>query len=184
MIPGSERPFYDVSWLAVRGSIDADLLDALGLKDRREVSWDEGLAAVLADDTLARVFAAGVQGRDWSCLVGGWFGDTGDDARVADACRLASRLRGEAHAFTTQGRMDWYAWMAARDGVLVRRFVWDGGAIVDEGAPAREERWDDEDAFLEDTICALASAHAAGPDEYVGMTPRGVLVVPPAVTVA
>ncbi len=71
--------------------------------------------------------------------------------------------------------MDWCAWMAACNGEVSRRFVWGGEAIVDEGARVPEENWGNEQGFYEDTICALASTYAAGPDEYLVSTPRGIL---------
>lgn len=183
----SERPFFDVSWLAVPGAVTADLLDALELSTPREVSWQHGLSAVLGDywdfeasveASLSRVFAITLPGGRWSCLIGGWFGDVGKDTLVSDICVQASRARGQAHAFTTQGRMDWYAWTAAREGTIVRRVVWAGEPMLDEGAPAAEENWDDEDASLEDTVCRLASVYATGPDEC-GAQVSGLLTTTP-----
>lgn len=127
----SERPFFDVSWLAVPGAVTTDLLEALGLSTPIDVTWEQGLSAVLGDY---------------------WDFDAPAEASLS-------------RAFTTQGRMDWYAWTAAREGTVVRRLVWTGEPMVDEGSPAPEENWDDEDAFLEDTVCRLASVYAAGPDE-------------------
>jgi hypothetical protein len=179
-----ERAFFDVSWMAVRGRLDAPLLAALDLSEAVEVPWARGLSAVLGDywdadaadeASLSRVFVVDVPGREWCCLIGGWFGDTGEDARVVEACMQASRLRGEAYVFTTQGRMDWYAWMAASEGSLRKRFVWSGEPTIVEGVALPDERWSDADAFHEDAVCRLATHHAAGPDEYGEPLPAGLL---------
>lgn len=196
----SDPAFYDISWLAVPGRADAALLTALGLSDPQEVPWSTGIGAVTGDyldpdgppeASLSRVLVVEVTGQahgstimapskqahEWTLFIGGWFGDDGRATRVTDICLAMSRLRGSAFAFTSQGRMDWYAFAAARNGKLTRRFVWESGPIVDEGNRRPEEDWEDVDPFLEPTVAMLATSYAAGPNEIDEIPPDGSLMV-------
>jgi hypothetical protein len=52
---------------------------------------------------------------------------------VTDLCRRLSSVHGRVGAFGLNGQCDWYFWILARDGAMVRRFVWKGGVLLDEG---------------------------------------------------
>jgi hypothetical protein len=143
--------FWDISWLAVPGADAADLLTILELSEPTPATWHRGIAAIRGDfwdfeadlrAHLARVFLTPPV-RGWRLVIGGWFGGSEGDERleaITQICRILSRRYGQAHAFTTQGRMDFYAWILARDGEVLRHFVWDGGVVVDEGAPVPAEQ--------------------------------------------
>ena len=49
----------------------------------------------------------------------------------------------QAHAFTDQAQLDWYSWIIARDGVILRQVVYDDGEFLsDRGRPTGvEARW-------------------------------------------
>ena len=156
-------PFEDMSWLAVKNPQPDKLMETLDLSDPMEVTWAQGLSAVCGDywdfeahidAHLSRVFIT-PEVNGWRLVVGGWFGvnDQGGEDRLrhaAEACRRLSSVYGTCHAFTTQGRMDIYSWILARDGEIYRDFVWDGGLVTDLGQPLKAEvesrnEWEAED---------------------------------------
>jgi hypothetical protein len=142
--------FSDLSWLAVRAAPPEAIIAALDLSDPVRVTWRQGLNAVLGDywdfdappnAFLSRVFIT-PKVAGWRLAVGGWLGGMDEEepgSDIADYCRRLSREFGEAHAFTTQGRMDWYSWCLARSGVVYRHFVWADSPVVDTGAPTPTE---------------------------------------------
>jgi hypothetical protein len=142
--------FFDVSWIAVRAASVESILEALGLSSPVPATWRQGMNAVVGDywdfsapldAPLSRVFITPeIEG--WRLAVGGWLGDRGSEApdrEIAEYCRRLNRPFGEAQAFTTQGRMDWYAWCLARDGAAYRRFLWGDVVLIDDGVPTPAE---------------------------------------------
>ncbi|WP_020474960.1 hypothetical protein [Zavarzinella formosa] len=152
MTDNSPIGFYDLSWLAVRGASPQAIIDALELSDPTSATWRQGINATAGDfwdfdarpdSFLSRVFITPEVG-GWRLAVGGWLGGVNRDqpgSDVAEYCRRLSREFGETHAFTTQGRMDWYGWCLARNGVVCRHFLWADRLLLDEGfsTPAEEE---------------------------------------------
>jgi hypothetical protein len=60
--------------------------------------------------------------------------------RVAGWCRRLSLEFGSAHAFTDQAQMDWFSWIIARDGTIIRQVVYeDGEFLCDRGPPTGVE---------------------------------------------
>ena len=60
-----------------------------------------------------------------------------DYRRVAGWCRRLSREFGAANAFTDQAQMDWYSWILALDGTIIRQVLYDDGVFVsDRGQPS------------------------------------------------
>lgn len=134
----------------------------------------------LLNTHMARVYVTPLVS-GWRLAIGGWFGagvepgDGGNSHRkIAGYCRKLSREFGEAHAFTTQGRMDWYAWTLARDGKVFRSFVWACEVSVDRGQLTPPElRWreqefeDDEDwQPFEDEVMQMAAEYSVNPETF------------------
>src|SRR4051794_7556056 len=150
MTNDQQRAIWDVSWLAVPGASQVELLTLLRLSDAIQVTWQQGIGAVCGDywdfeadlrAHLSRVFLpASIHG--WQLAIGGTFGGEEGDERLEGIIRLCSDLSrrySHAHAFTTQGRMDFFAWTLAHEGSVTRHFVWDGGVVVSTGKPISAE---------------------------------------------
>ena len=175
--------FFDTSWLAVKCA-DADpIIDILALSDTRPTTWAQGLDAVCGDywdfdadpgSELSRVFITPRIG-NWRLAVGGWLGTAGESGAtaihtVADYCKTLSTRYHQAHAYTTQGRMDWYSWILARDGNIDRAFAWSDKVIVDEGSPSSAEaasrgkvdRW----RPSEQIVMAIAAESSKSPRDF------------------
>jgi hypothetical protein len=150
MVDDCPIAFFDLSWLAVRAAPPEAILAALDLSAPAPVTWRRGLNAVCGDfwdfkapsqAFLSRVFIT-PEVSGWRLAIGGWLGGADQEhpgVEVADYCRRLSAKFGDAHAFTTQGRMDWYCWCLARGGVVYRQFFWADSPLVDAGAPTRVE---------------------------------------------
>jgi hypothetical protein len=143
----------DISWLAVKCSKPEAIIRTLALADPVPATWQQGLNAVGGDyfddrpdwAELSRVFITpAVQG--WRLVIGGWVAagpirrERGDHRniwrRVAGFCRRLSQEFGQAHAFTDQGRMDWFSWILARDGRVYRQMVFeDDQFLSNRGKP-------------------------------------------------
>jgi hypothetical protein len=142
---------HDVSWLAIPTLPPVDLFADLELSDAVQVTWRQGIAAVCGDYWDFEAEPAAYRSRvflpppirGWQLVTGGWFGGHEGDERlesIAHLCCDLSRRYGHAYAFTTQGRMDFYAWTLAHEGSLARHFVWDSGIVADIGSPVPAER--------------------------------------------
>jgi hypothetical protein len=192
MSADSPIAFFDLSWLAVRKAHPEAITTALDLSDPQSVTWRQGLNAVIGDfwdfdahpsAFLSRVYITPeVDG--WRLAIGGWLGGTdrkqpGGD--VAGYCRRLSREFGEAHAFTTQGRMDWYSWCLARSGTIVRLFLWAETTLADEGTPtpvevqSRNERSAGPDGWRpsETVVMAIAGECSIDPEQLPALNGQG-----------
>lgn len=157
MVNDSPEAIEDTSWLAVRdGSVDA-IVKALGLSDPIPVSWSQGMEVVGGnhDDCpaewgeLAGVFITPMV-RGWRLAVGHYLGagplvrpdeDLRTDwRRVVSWCRRLSRVFGETHAFTDQAQMNWYSWILASGGSILRQAVYEDGELLsNRGQPSGVE---------------------------------------------
>lgn len=147
----------DTSWIAVKdGTIEA-IVKALHLSDPKPATWTQGMdvAGGNHDDCppswgeLAGVFITPLI-RGWRLVVGHYVGAaplarSADDLRtgwrkVAGWCRRLSREFGKAYAFTDQSQMDWYSWIMARNGTVVRQVVFEDGEFLSKrGRPTDVE---------------------------------------------
>ena len=144
---------HDTSWIAVKGGTVEAIVEVLGLSDPKSATWAQGTEVIggYHDDCpaewgeLAGVFIT-PRIRGWRLAVGHSVGAAplvrpADDLRtgwrkVAGWCRRLSRQFGAAHAFTDQAQMDWYSWILARDGTVIRQAVYeDGEFLSDRGRP-------------------------------------------------
>jgi hypothetical protein len=147
----------DISWLAVKRGQPEVILRILALSDPVPATWQQGLNAVGGDyfdgppdwAELSRVFITPLV-HGWRLVIGGWVAAgpmrrERDDQRnswrrVAGYCRRLSREFAQAHAFTDQGRMDWFSWILARDGRVYRQMVFeDDQFLTNRGKPTRIE---------------------------------------------
>jgi hypothetical protein len=150
MAADSPIAFFDLSWLAIRAAPPERIIAALDLSSPTPTSWRQGINAAVGDfwdfdappaAFLSRVFVT-PEVAGWRLAVGGWFGGTDRERPgrdVSDSCRQLSGLFGEAHAFTSQGRMDWYSWCLARAGTIDRHFLWAESLLMDDGCPTPAE---------------------------------------------
>lgn len=143
----------DASWIAVRGGTVERICKVLGLTDPVPTMWADGMEVVGGNHEacpaewpeLAGVFMTPLI-RGWRLAVGHYVGagplsHTEDDTRtswrrVAGWCQQLSQEFGEAHAFTDQAQLDWYSWILARDGSILRQVVFDDGEFLSEKGQA------------------------------------------------
>jgi hypothetical protein len=147
----------DTSWIAVKGGTVEAIVKALDLSEPKPATWTHGMEVVGGnhDDCpadwgeLAGVFITPLI-RGWRLVVGHYVGagplaQSADDLRtgwrkVAGWCRRLSREFGEAHAFTDQAQMDWYSWIMARNGTVIRQVVFEDGEFLSKrGRPSGVE---------------------------------------------
>ncbi|MBV9124235.1 MAG: hypothetical protein JO112_12830 [Planctomycetes bacterium] len=147
MAADSPEAIEDTSWLAVRrGTVEA-VVEVLGLSDPRPASWSQGMAVVggYHEDCpgdwgeIAGVFITPLV-RGWRLAVGHFLGAAPlvrpeedlrtSGRRVAGWCRRLSRDFTQAHAFTDQPQMDWYSWILARHGSILRQVVFEDGKFL------------------------------------------------------
>jgi hypothetical protein len=143
----------DASWLAVRGGTVEVIVKVLGLFDPKPATWSKGkeVAGGYHKDCphewgeFAGVFITPLV-RGWRIVVGQYVGaaplvHSENDLRtgwrrVGGWCRRLSRDFTEAHAFTDQAQMDWYSWILARGGSILRQVVFeDGKFLINHGRP-------------------------------------------------
>lgn len=145
----------DTSWIAVKGGSVEAIAKVLDLSDPKPAIWAQGMEVVGGnhDDCpvewgeLAGVYITPLV-RGWRLAVGHYVGaaplhrsehDLRTDWRkVAGWCRRLSRQFGDAQAFTDQAQMDWYSWILARDGAVVRQFVFEDGEFLSDRGPRSE----------------------------------------------
>jgi hypothetical protein len=148
MHPDVPCSFFDMSWMAVRDCEVESTMRALALSDPRPVRWVQGMHAVLRDiwdfddnaSPWSRVYVT-PRLDGWRLALGMWVGGLGERGteEIVRSCRELSAMHGRACAFTTQGRMDWYAWTIATDGRIERHYVWNGGLVTDQGTASQQE---------------------------------------------
>jgi hypothetical protein len=192
-----DYPFslYDISWLAVKTSEAEGIIDVLGLSDPEPVTWRQGISAVCGDywdsdapldAVLSRVYITPVV-EGWRLAIGGWVGEGGWVSEggvrgfdgVAEYCRTLSKRYGEAHAFTSQGRMGWYSWVLARDGDVYRRYFLNTKREIDEGSPTPAEQ-SDAGSSGENSVMAIAGECSVDPRAFSRDTPfesEGLLAI-------
>lgn len=192
--PDAPFSLFDINWLAVKGGETEPMLEALGLTDPQPVTWPQGIGAVCGDcwdfdanlnAPMSRVYVT-PQVAGWRLAIGGWLamGPAQEESinaytKIAEYCRRLSAGYGEAHAFMSQGRMDCYGWILARDGRVVRTYVWDGVEDVNEGTPTPPElrmRTATNDGGRswqpsESAVMAMAAEYSIDPRAFTPETP-------------
>ncbi len=128
---------YKMAWIAVPTSDRAGLVAQLGLAAAREMPFVDAMDA--AYDGVGTMVTPVVDG--WTLVVGA-------GVLTADVTRLERQLvelsveHGEAQAFLTHRYFEYHGYVLAREGRLVRSYVYDGeakGVVRDVGARLPEE---------------------------------------------
>jgi hypothetical protein len=171
------------AWLAIRDG-DGELVSAvLGLRDLGPVSWRAGIdLAYLTDDRV--MLTPPLPGADkatWLLAVGRWL------TRSPSTVELSDILGTEVQYFATNRVAERHIWQRARDGELVRSFVYLGetGEITDwQGEPDETELAiglplviDDETDVLvgETDVMRVAAAWSVSPTDLDGRPAPGPL---------
>jgi hypothetical protein len=146
-------------WIAVRGVAAATVVAALGLRDARPASWDDGIEAAYQEGVFVGPPVDG-----WVLAVG--FGIlTGE----VDPAELSQRLDAQVQVFRTHRIIESHEWFLAHGGELIRAVRHDGetGQFRQSGSPTDAERslpLDGPDVIIsEDDVFALAGAWSLDP---------------------
>ena len=123
-------------WLAVR-SADLHLVQAaLGLRNPRPCSWEEGLTRS-QDNKL--YLSPPVNG--WILVMGGGLPDPADDVDKCFRFILElSRQIGQVQFFSLNRIVSHHAWALADQGRVVRAYAWAGRTVWNQGKPTGAER--------------------------------------------
>ncbi|MFJ3235975.1 hypothetical protein [Streptomyces sp. NPDC086787] len=118
-----------LSWIAVHGADQADLVARLGLRNVREMTWADGVDLI---DEVAHsgeerfstvVITPAIEG--WALIFGAWCGLpylTRTDL-VTDLCQQLSSEFGRAQAYFHSEQNDGEAWLIAEGGAVIRRWI-------------------------------------------------------------
>jgi len=133
-------PFgYKMAWMAVRCETLDVLVSYLDLKERRQVSWDEGTKFVYDDKNKGLVFLTPPV-KEWIFVVG-WSAAALADAEPVksfyNTIKPMSARFGEVQAFATHRVIEYQLWMQAANGHIVRSFAYAGekGELLDNFGP-------------------------------------------------
>jgi hypothetical protein len=128
-----------LAWLALDTTDTQAVATALGLREVRSATWEEGVDAAYRSSVFVTPPLA-----DWSLAVGrALFPPDRMEAFVKPLLERLSRQFGDAQYFCTHRDVALHVWARARQGRLVRGYGWLGERSVtiwDEGAPTKEER--------------------------------------------
>jgi hypothetical protein len=174
-------PFgFKVAWLALDTTDTDGVATALGLRDIREATWTEGIAAAYQSSIFVTPPVA-----DWTLAVGtALFPPDRTEAFVKPLLERLSRQFGDAQYFCTHPDFELHVWARARKGRLVRGYGWLGAkglTLWDEGAPTKDER-DLGFSFFDEPTTAVQPApnnRRAAPDENCVMELASVWSVDP-----
>lgn len=131
------QPIFDAPfrWLAIRGANAAMIQSALGLRNARPCSWEEGLHRALEHKLFISPPVGG-----WTLVMGADLPDPGDDV---DECfhfltRL-SRQVGEVQFFSINRLFSHHAWVMLDHGKIRRAYAWSGSVVWNQGTPTEAE---------------------------------------------
>lgn len=139
------RPFgYKMSWLAVRTRDTARLVAQLELRNVRRATWEAGVSAIYAERAGdVSIFITPPIG-PWTFVAGLTLPHPLGPAFVDKCSPLLTKLSkefGEAQYFFTFPLLDFYAWVRAKDGAILRAFATgDEGIIWNRGRLTPEEQ--------------------------------------------
>lgn len=119
-----------LGWLAIRSREPEQVMDALGLRNRRKANWKSGLAAVSGGKWFVSPSLDG-----WVMVIG-----AGERPLPREQIEQLSRRFSEVQAFTAHRERSLYSWVLYRDGSCIRAYGMNRGQIIeDEGELTREE---------------------------------------------
>ncbi|MGI5243611.1 hypothetical protein [Dactylosporangium sp. CA-139066] len=151
--PGGAGFGFKCCWLAVKGATLDEVAAAVGLVDRRAVTWDEGVDLAYRQQVFV------------SPPTGGWVFVVGNrlpfDGRAVAG--LSDRLKTEVQFFGTHRVSDYHEWALARDGRLRRRVHGEGIDFEEEGARTPVEAGLDLESIYEGDVMEVAGAWSIDP---------------------
>ena len=135
---------YKMSWLAVRTSDTARLLNALGLQNIATAGWSRGVSEIYSEQNGDSAVYVSPPLGEWTLVAGVSLPHPLGPSFVDKCSLLLRRLSssfGEAQYFFTFPLLDFYAWAKASDGEMLRAFATgDEGIIWNRGALTPEEK--------------------------------------------
>jgi hypothetical protein len=146
-------------WIAVRGKPAAAVVAALGLRNVRPASWDDGIETAYQEGVFV-----GPQVDGWVLAVG-----AGILTGRVDPAELSRRLGAQVQVFRTHRITESHEWFLARGGELIRgvHHVGETGEFQQSGNPTDAERslpLDGPDVIIsEDDVFAVAGSWSLDP---------------------
>jgi len=146
-------------WIAVRGVPAAAVVAALGLRDVRPASWDDGIEAAYQEGVFVGPPVDG-----WVLAAG-----SGILTTLVDPAELSQRLGSQVQLFRTHRVVEGHEWFLADGGELIRavRYLGETGQFQQSGDPTDAERslpLDGPDVIIsEDDVFAIAGAWSLDP---------------------
>ena len=161
-VPPGRRPASfgpKTGWIAVRGVSADAVAQALGLRDVRPASWDDGIEAAYREGVFV------------GPPVDGWVFAAGADIlhKEVDPAALSRQLGSQVQLFRSHRVPEWHEWSRAENGIVSReaRSVGETGEFHQSGEPTDAERalgLDDPDGgYSENDVFAIAGAWSLDP---------------------
>ena len=161
-VPHDRRPAGfgpKTGWIAVRGASAEAVVQALGLRDVRPASWDDGIDAAYDEGVFV------------GPPVDGWVFAAGADilTRQVDPAGLSRELGSQVQLFRTHRVTEAHEWTLADSGTVIRavRYVGETGEFHQTGEPTGAEHalgLDNPDVIIsEDEVFAVAGAWSLDP---------------------
>lgn len=143
--PDRPKPFgYRMSWLAVKTTDTAAVLDALALRDAVPANWNSGIGTVYADRLSDDYVFVTPPVKGWTLIagvalphpVGPAFAD-----KLTPMLLALSQTFGDVQYFAAFPIIDFFGWARVYKGRMVRAFViGDDGVIWDRGRLTPDEK--------------------------------------------
>ena len=133
--PGAEPDLPEAfgqkpGWLAIRSRDPEQVMEALGLQNRKRANWKSGLASVSHEKWFVSPSLDG-----WVLVIG-----AGERPLPAEQLERLSRRFFETQAFAALRERSLFAWSLYRNGQCIRAYGMHGGQIIrDEGELTAEE---------------------------------------------
>jgi hypothetical protein len=161
-VPPGRRPASfgpKIGWIAVRGASADAVVQALGLRNVRPASWDDGIEAAYDEGVFV------------GPPVDGWVFAAGADilGKQVDPAALSRQLGSEVQLFRSHRVPEYHEWSRAENGVVTReaRSVGESGEAHQAGEPTDAERAlgldNPDDGYSENDVFAIAGAWSLDP---------------------
>ena len=143
--PDQPKPFgYRMSWLAVRTTDTAAVLEAMELAEVKPANWNSGIGAIYSDLLSDSYVFVSPPVKGWTFVSGvplpHPFGRNFIDKLTPMLAVLSARFP-DVQYFASFPIIDFFGWARVQKGRLVRAFIiGDDGVILDRGRLTPEER--------------------------------------------
>ncbi len=133
---------YKMVWVAVNSTDHDKIADILKIKNKKQCTWQEGVAAIYTSNQVYMTPSIG----GWTLIAG--FGLPNGDSEesikeVENMLKSLSKLFGQAQFFATHRVVDFHCWIGATNGKIDRAYAYLGEqleTIVLKGKPTELER--------------------------------------------